>query len=645
MEPIEWIEQGRCPVYASFFGAMGCSMAVVLSVMGAAYGIAKSGVGVSAVSVLHPETMTRSSTLFPPFFPFTLANIFKPDMMPPILAGILSIYGLVTGVMITNNLHERSALHTNFMQLAAGLSCGLCCLSAGFCIGIVGDAGVRGNAQQPRLYVGMMLMLIFAEVLGESLLLGAEMFIGKPGLNVVNASGSVRLPNMAELESKKDSRLRSPAEPTCLEVDSTPPSASSSKLQPIDVLDNYIIFNNLCSHLDIAGLLALKRVTKRWTSHLSTYLKNRWNINKKLKRFVQNPQRLRSELARHDAVISGSFVLQLLDSVVWEESDLDIYVEDTQDAFASLEIRNLLTQKEGYEFKSRSGTLEFMNSNRYPVGDILKTDTLLRKWREGSEEKVTKVQIISTKIPAPLAIIGDFYTSALINFITWNKIYSIFPDSTFLDHETLRLRNAGDEETELIAKYAERGWQTKLELREAGTLPARCIQNISNRRLGDSNSWIIALDTEGITNSPTPDAVIDYSWFKISPVSKYGSLEFNESKRYHIKTNLTGSCVLRYRYSFPPTGWNWCWANQMRKLNELTRAEIEKMPAEDRPAWFANAGPRFEFYGYNSRINKPPTWLYYDEKITMWYEWEKKKIAEASQKASPVREVSSLALA
>ena len=34
---------------------------------------------------------------------------------------------------------------------------------AGLAIGIVGDAGVRANAQQPRLFVGMILILIFAE--------------------------------------------------------------------------------------------------------------------------------------------------------------------------------------------------------------------------------------------------------------------------------------------------------------------------------------------------------------------------------------------------------------------------------------------------------------------------------------------------
>lgn len=32
-------------------------------------------------------------------------------------------------------------------------------------IGIVGDAGVRANAQQPKLFVGMILILIFAEAL------------------------------------------------------------------------------------------------------------------------------------------------------------------------------------------------------------------------------------------------------------------------------------------------------------------------------------------------------------------------------------------------------------------------------------------------------------------------------------------------
>lgn len=46
-------------------------------------------------------------------------------------------------------------LAQGFIDLGAGLSVGLAGLAAGFAIGIVGDAGVRGTAQQPRLFVGM----------------------------------------------------------------------------------------------------------------------------------------------------------------------------------------------------------------------------------------------------------------------------------------------------------------------------------------------------------------------------------------------------------------------------------------------------------------------------------------------------------
>ncbi len=53
----------------------------------------------------------------------------------------------------------------SFLHLGSGLSVGLSGMAAGIAIGIVGDVGVRGTAQQPRLYVGMILILIFAEVL------------------------------------------------------------------------------------------------------------------------------------------------------------------------------------------------------------------------------------------------------------------------------------------------------------------------------------------------------------------------------------------------------------------------------------------------------------------------------------------------
>ena len=53
-----------------------------------------------------------------------------------------------------------------YSHLASGLCCGFSSLAAGLAIGIAGNAGVRALGQQDRIFVGMMLILIFAEALG-----------------------------------------------------------------------------------------------------------------------------------------------------------------------------------------------------------------------------------------------------------------------------------------------------------------------------------------------------------------------------------------------------------------------------------------------------------------------------------------------
>src|ERR1700761_6981336 len=82
------------------------------------------------------------------------------------MAAVLAIYGLVVSVMIANNMKPETHMFNAFIHLGAGLAVGIASLGAGFTIGITGDAGVRGVSQQPRLFIGMMLMQIFAEVLG-----------------------------------------------------------------------------------------------------------------------------------------------------------------------------------------------------------------------------------------------------------------------------------------------------------------------------------------------------------------------------------------------------------------------------------------------------------------------------------------------
>merc|ERR1712096_62727 len=121
------------PMYSPFFG-----------VMGAAYGTAKSGTGIAAMAVMRPEAIMKS-------------------IIPVVMAGIIAIYGVVVAVLIAGQLEpagDKYTLYKGFVHLGAGLSVGLSGLAAGYAIGVVGDAGVRGTAQQPRLFVGMILILI-----------------------------------------------------------------------------------------------------------------------------------------------------------------------------------------------------------------------------------------------------------------------------------------------------------------------------------------------------------------------------------------------------------------------------------------------------------------------------------------------------
>ncbi|CAK4080650.1 unnamed protein product [Aphanomyces euteiches] len=142
-----------CPTSAPFFGFMGVTSALVFANLGAAYGTAKSGVGIASMGVMRPELVMR-------------------NIIPVIMAGVLGIYGLIVAVIIQGSIDVPNGKetvygsYTGFAHLAAGLCCGLSGLAAGMAIGVVGDAGVRAVGQQEKLFVGMILILIFAEALG-----------------------------------------------------------------------------------------------------------------------------------------------------------------------------------------------------------------------------------------------------------------------------------------------------------------------------------------------------------------------------------------------------------------------------------------------------------------------------------------------
>lgn len=174
-----------CPVYAPAFGYIGAAGCMILANFGSAWGTWKAGVGVCKMGINYP------------------AGIIK-NIVPIVMAGVLGIYGLIVAVIITQSISlpggdgtTTYSLYSSYAHLAAGLCCGFSCLAAGGTIGVIGDVGVQGfglkasggkrawatgegaggegadtamdvavtQEASNKLYVGLLIMLIFAEAL------------------------------------------------------------------------------------------------------------------------------------------------------------------------------------------------------------------------------------------------------------------------------------------------------------------------------------------------------------------------------------------------------------------------------------------------------------------------------------------------
>ena len=75
------------PSYYKLLGGKKCNINYFFSALGSAYGTAKSGVGIAAMSVMRPELIMKS-------------------IIPVVMAGIIGIYGLVISVLIAGQLTD-----------------------------------------------------------------------------------------------------------------------------------------------------------------------------------------------------------------------------------------------------------------------------------------------------------------------------------------------------------------------------------------------------------------------------------------------------------------------------------------------------------------------------------------------------------
>jgi len=120
-------------------GYLGAATCIIFANWGAAWGTWKSGIGLCQMGVNHPNGIIK-------------------NLVAIIMAGVLGIYGLIVAIIISggvsspkNGTGNTYSQYTGWAHLAAGLSCGLCCLAAGGATGIAGEVGIVATGLRAEL--------------------------------------------------------------------------------------------------------------------------------------------------------------------------------------------------------------------------------------------------------------------------------------------------------------------------------------------------------------------------------------------------------------------------------------------------------------------------------------------------------------
>ncbi|KAH6959644.1 hypothetical protein BKA56DRAFT_501478 [Ilyonectria sp. MPI-CAGE-AT-0026] len=344
----------------------------------------------------------------------------------------------------------------------------------------------------------------------------------------------------------------------------------------------YPVLQVISSYLTIADSFALCQVCKGLEGLKDHMLKTVSNVNIPLRDFVDDPTMFRSQLGHHDALISGSFALNLFELGHRKVPCLDVFVKEGAHAD---HFTKYVQENEGYQIDDlENGTVKAQ----------------LPKNLESVARPGKKLRVVRTSGPPIQHILTSSHTTACVNFLTWNKAYSIFPQQTLSKHHSYPLKSLDDDFGSTLNELVHQGWTTR-DIMWPDFAETNTSKIAGLRRVGDSSTLVIPLDTSSVDVPSTPDFVVEYAQFEI-----------------HAQEMV--SPAMRHGYTTASSTWR---SYVTERLQRWTWLELYKVEPENRPFQSPAALPLVSDVSIPEEFELPQSWDYADDQMPVWYrEWE-----------------------